>query len=126
MSLKEERKGNQVADSVSTQKPANVNSQSDGSLKEILEMMKKISEKQESMDRKMIDLRTEISQKELIGKQIKDSVDEQNIGISEIAKQMVKIKKQLKSAKAGKSSDDSVLVMICMFPVYRIKTEIAT
>ena len=42
----------------------------------------------------------------MIGKQIKDSVDEQNIGISEIAKQMVKIKKQLKSAKADKSSED--------------------
>jgi len=119
LNLKEEIKGNQVSGSVSIL-PINDNSRSNGGFKELFEMMKKISQKQELMDRKMN------SQKESIAKQIKESIDEQNRGmielsnqmqshkesideqnrgINELAKKMDKIKSKLKTPKAGKSSE---------------------
>jgi len=84
LNLKDERKGNQVSDTVSIL-PSNDNSLSDGGLKDLFIMIRKISQQQES-------------------------IDQQNRGIHEqmstIVKQMVKIKNKLKTEKADKSSED--------------------
>jgi len=39
--------------------------------------------------------------------QIKESINEQNIGINELARQMTKIKSRLKTAKGNKSGEDN-------------------
>ena len=93
LNLKDERKGNQVSDTVSIL-PSNDNSLSDGGLKDLFIMIRKISQQQESIDQQM--------------KSQKESIDQQNRGIHEqmstIVKQMVKNK--LKTEKADKSSED--------------------
>ena len=75
-----ETKGNQVAGPVSIL-PINDNSPSDGGFKELFEMMKKISQKQEAIDQQMQ------SQKEAIDQQMqsqKESIAEQNRGMIEL------------------------------------------
>jgi len=92
LSLKEERKGNQVADSVSILS-SNDNSLSDGGLKDLFKMMAKISKQQESIEEQMKSQKESIarkikSQKESIAKQIKESIDEHNRGMMELCNQM--------------------------------------
>ena len=90
--------------------PINDNSPSDDGFKELFEMMKKISQKQESMDqqikasiaehnRGIIKLSNQMSSQ-------KESIEEQNKGMNKLADKMVKIKNNLKTAKAGKSGED--------------------
>jgi len=123
LNLKDERKDNQVADSVSIL-PSNDNSLSDGGLKDLFIMIRKISQQQESIDqqmksqkesidqqnRGMIELSNQIKlQKESNDEQMKsqkESIDKQNGCIHKLAKQMVKIKNKLKTEKADKSSED--------------------
>jgi len=120
LNLKDERKGNQVSDSASIL-PSIDNSLSDGGLKDLFIMIRKSSQQQESMDKKikesidqqnssMIELSNQMKlQKESIDQQMKsqkESIDEQNRYINKLAKQMVKIKNKLKKEKADKSSED--------------------
>jgi len=134
LNLKDERKGNQVSDTVSSL-PSNDNSLSDGGLKDLFIMIRKISQQQESIDQQMKSQKESIdqqmkSQKESIDQQMKsqkESIDQQNRGMIELSnqvksqkesidkqngcihklvKQMVKIKKKLKTEKADKSSED--------------------
>jgi len=96
LNLKDQRKRNQVADSVSIL-PSNDNSLSDDGLKDLFKMIRKISQQQESIDQQMKSQKKSIDEQnrgmiELSNqmKSQKESIDKQNGCIHKLAKQMVK------------------------------------
>jgi len=107
LSVKGERKGKEETPVLPLY---NETSLGDGGFKDLFKMVKKMSEKQESIDQQMKLQKETIDQQMKLQKestdQIKESIDEQNIGINELAKQIAKIKKRLKAAKGNKSSED--------------------
>jgi len=112
LNLKDQRKRNQVADSVSIL-PSNDNSLSDDGLKDLFKMIRKISQQQESIDQQMKSQKKSIDEQnrgmiELSNqmKSQKESIDKQNGCMHKLAKQMVKIKNKLKTQKAEMSSED--------------------
>jgi hypothetical protein len=96
LSVKAERKGKEEASVLPLYDDRSLG---DGGFKDLFKMIKKIGEKQESIDQQM-----KLQKKTT--DQIKESINEQNIGINELARQMTKIKSRLKTAKGNKSGED--------------------
>jgi len=103
-----ETKRNQMIGSVSIL-PINDNSPSDGGFKELFEMLKKISKKQESMDRNMNSIDQQMqSQKEAIAKQIKESIDQQMRSQKESIDQQMQSQKEAIAKQIKESIDQQM------------------